>query len=138
MNRADFCILMSQAKQEAGVSTSELSFAMKMLLPTLRRFEKGTHNFNLKKALEYLSVINYGLLLESEQKKVLITCYDELIAWMIEARQNIFSQRQLAEKIGAAHLTIANIERKATTVSIDTFLKIVDVLGYVIKIEKIE
>lgn len=35
-------------------------------------------------------------------------------------------------------LTIANVERKATIISIDTLLKIVDVLGYDIKIENNE
>ena len=42
----------------------------------------------------------------------------------------------LAEKAGYSHLTIANIERKTTTISIDTLLKTVDVLGYTINIEK--
>ena len=46
------------------------------------------------------------------------------------------SQRALAEKTGCSHLTIANIERKTTTISIDTLLKTVAVLGYTIKIEK--
>ena len=49
MDRKEFCVLMAKAKQESGRGTSDISFDMKMLLPTLRRFEKGEHNFNLKK-----------------------------------------------------------------------------------------
>lgn len=48
MDRKEFCVLMAKAKQESGRGTSDISFDMKMLLPTLRRFEKGEHNFNLK------------------------------------------------------------------------------------------
>ena len=44
-------------------------------------------------------------------------------------------QRALAKEIECAPLTIANIERKETIISIDTFLKIVDVLGCTINIE---
>lgn len=29
-----------------------------MLLPALRRFEKGEHNFNMKRVLEYMLTIN--------------------------------------------------------------------------------
>ena len=58
MDRKEFCVLMAKAKQESGRGTSDISFDMKMLLPTLRRFEKGEHNFNLKKVMEYLQVIN--------------------------------------------------------------------------------
>ena len=41
MDRKEFCVLMAKAKQESGRGTSDISFDMKMLLPTLRRFEKG-------------------------------------------------------------------------------------------------
>lgn len=137
MNRLDFCALMAHAKQESGKTTSDISFSMKMLLPTLRRFEKGEHNFNLKKVMEYLSVLCMRMVLVSDTRSCQCVSYDEIVAWMKNARQGIVSQRQLAEQIGCAYLTIANIERGATAVSVDTFLKIIDALGYTIKIEKI-
>ena len=64
MDRKEFCVLMAKAKQESGRGTSDISFDMKMLLPTLRRFEKGEHNFNLKKVMEYLLRIKYSLSLK--------------------------------------------------------------------------
>ena len=132
MDRKEFCVLMAKAKQESGRGTSDISFDMKMLLPTLRRFEKGEHNFNLKKIMEYLQVINAHIQID----KNIIADYENLLAWLVDIRKtHSLSQRALAKEIECAPLTIANIERKETIISIDTFLKIVDVLGCTINIE---
>ena len=56
MNRQEFHQLMANAKQESGISTSAISFELKMLLPTLRRFEKGTNNSNMKKIFDLILI----------------------------------------------------------------------------------
>lgn len=131
MNRQEFHQLMANAKQKSGISTSVISFELKMLLPTLRRFEKGTNNSNMKKIFDYLRAIGFYLLLNNTEK---LRNYDELVDWLVTFRTNKYSQRQLAEKIGVAYLTIANIERKATVMSLDTFLKIAEIEEVEIKI----
>ena len=131
MNRQEFHQLMANAKQESGISTSAISFELKMLLPTLRRFEKGTNNSNMKKIFDYLRVIGFCLLLNNTEK---LRNYNELVDWLVTFRTNKYSQRQLADKIGVAYLTIANIERKATVMSLDTFLKITEMGDVEIKI----
>ena len=119
MDRKEFCVLMAKAKQESGRGTSDISFDMKMLLPTLRR-------------LEYLQVINAHIQID----KNIIADYENLLAWLVDIRKtHSLSQRALAKEIECAPLTIANIERTETIISIDTFLKIVDVLGCTINIE---
>lgn len=136
MDRLEFCNILAVAKENSGKTTSEISFAMKMLLPTLRRFEKGEHNFNVKKVMEYLNVINNQLVLISATNKDVCRTYDEIVLWIKNTREGEFSQRKLAEAIQSSHITIANIERQISIISIDVFLKIVQVLGYEIKIEK--
>lgn len=137
MNRQKFCELMAGAKESSGVTTSQISFEMKMLLPTLRRFEKGEHNFNMKKTVEYLHTIKSQIVISNTDKCFYVKTYDDMVDCLIKLRTNRFSQRQLAEQIGSAYLTIANIERKATVMSIDTFLKIAEALEVDIKIDKI-
>ena len=86
----------------------------------------------MKKIFDYLQVINAYI----QIGKVSIFNYENLLAWLIEARKiHSLSQRALAKEIECAPLTIANIERGETIISIDTFLKVVDALGYVINIE---
>ena len=137
MNRLEFCNMMADAKKNSDKTTSEITFAMKMLLPTLRRFEKGDHNFNVKKVMEYLDVINHQLVLRSETKIDVCRTYDDVILWIKNTREGKYSQRKLAEVIQSSHNSITYIERQIATISIDMFLKIVQVLGYQVKIEKL-
>ena len=106
MDRKEFCVLMAKAKQESGRGTSDISFDMKMLLPTLRRFEKGEHNFNLKKVMEYLQVINAHIQID----KNIIADYENLLAWLVDIRKtHSLSQRALAKEIECAPLTLSLI-----------------------------
>lgn len=132
MNRIEFFNLLAVAKEKSGKSTNTVSFDLRMQWSTLRRFEKGGNNSNMKKIFDYLQVINAYI----QIGKVSIFNYENLLAWLIEARKiHSLSQRALAKEIECAPLTIANIERGETIISIDTFLKVVDALGYVINIE---
>lgn len=132
MNRTDFFNLLAIAKEKSGKSTNTVSFDLRMQWSTLRRFEKGNNNSNMQKIFDYLQVINSHIQID----KVVIYNYENLLTWIIDARKkHSLSQRTLAKEAGCDHLTIANVERKATIMSIDTLLKIVDVLGYNIKIE---
>lgn len=135
MNRLDFCKLMEQAKMASGISTSKISFAMEMLLPALRHFERGKHNFGLVKVMEYLKVIHAQLVIYNDQSSVTITEYDQLLDWVVSTRQGRYSQRKLAEAIGISYSTLAYVESHKSHLSIDVLLKIIEVLGYNIKIE---
>lgn len=137
MNRLDFCKLMEQAKMASGISTSKISFAMEMLLPALRRFERGVHNFSLVKVIEYLRVVHAKLVIYNDKSSVDITEYNQLLDWVVSARQGRYSQRKLAEAIGISYATLAYVESHKSHLSIDILLKIIEVLGYNIKIKSL-
>lgn len=137
MNRLEFCNMMTDAKKNSDKTTSEITFAMKMLLPTLRRFEKGEHNFSMKKVFEYLLIIQHKMVFVSEINTNTCATYENLILWIKEQREQQYSQRKLAEIIGVSHITIANIERQSSSLTIDMFLKMIEVFGYQLKIEKL-
>ena len=135
MNRLDFCKLMEQAKIASGIPISEISFSMKMLMPTLRRFEKGEHNFSLIKVMEYLRVLHAQLVIYNEKSYVTVTEYNQLIAWVVSARKECYTQRSLAEVIGISYVMLARIESQKSSLSIDILLKIIEVLEYKIDIK---
>lgn len=135
MNRLDFCKLMAQAKIASGIPASEISFSMKMLMPTLRRFEKGEHNFSLVKVMEYLQVLHAQLVIYNEKSTVVVTEYSQLIEWLVSARKNGYTQRQLAEAVGISYVMLARIESNKSSLSIDVYLKIIEVLGYSVNIK---
>lgn len=134
MERQEFHNLMLAAKEASGKSTNTVSFDLRMQWSTLRRFEKGINNSNMKKVFEYLRVIDSCIVLNGSSK---FSDYNRLIDWLIEYRSKQYSQRQLATQINVVYLTIANIERKATVMSLDTFLKIAEELGISINIQNL-
>lgn len=135
MNRLDFCKLMEQTKIASGIPASEISFSMKMLMPTLRRFEKGEHNFSLVKVMEYLQVLHAQLVIYNEKSTVVVTEYNQLIEWLVSARKNVYTQRKLAEAVGISYVMLARIESNKSSLSIDVYLKIIEVLGYSVNIK---
>lgn len=132
MNRIEFCNLLIETKDMFGISTSELSFTVKMLLPTLRRFEKGVHNFSIKKAIEYAEAIGCILVLTHENKSVKIKCYQDIVNWMIETRSGNLTQREIAQKLHMSYVSVAKIESNKSVMSVDTFLKLLDIYGFTV------
>jgi transcriptional regulator with XRE-family HTH domain len=126
---------MEQAKIASGIPASEISFSMKMLMPTLRRFEKGEHNFSLVKVMEYLQVLHAQLVIYNEKSTVVVTEYSQLIEWLVSTRKNGYTQRKLAEAVGISYVMLARIESNKSSLSIDVYLKIIEVLGYSVNIK---
>lgn len=137
MDRKEFFKLLEQAKINCGKTTTDISFDLRMQWSTLKRFENGTSNSNLKKVLDYLRVIGYKIVVTNDSNVYYISNYESLVNWIVYARKNIYSQRELADKINITPITIANVERKTNVISIDNFLKIVDALNWELNIESV-
>lgn len=137
MDRKEFFKLLEQAKVSCGKTTTDISFDLRMQWSTLKRFENGTSNSNLKKVLDYLRVIGYKIVVTNDSNVYYISNYESLVNWIVYARKNIYSQRELADKINITPITIANVERKTNVISIDNFLKIVNALDWELNIESV-
>lgn len=137
MDRKEFFKLLEQAKINCGKTTTDISFDLRMQWSTLKRFENGTSNSNLKKVLDYLRVIGYKIVVTNDSNVYYISNYESLVNWIVYARKNIYSQRELADKINITPITIANVERKTNVISIDNFLKIVNALDWELNIESV-
>lgn len=137
MDRKKFFKLLEQAKISCGKTTTDISFDLRMQWSTLKRFENGTSNSNLKKVLDYLRAIGYKIVVTNDSNVYYISNYESLVNWIVYARKNIYSQRELADKINITPITIANVERKTNVISIDNFLKIVNALDWELNIESV-
>jgi DNA-binding XRE family transcriptional regulator len=126
---------MHNAKVESGVKSSQLSFQLQVLPASLRRLEKGTHNFSMEKAIEYLKAFGYVITMVGKCG-INLTTYDLFPLWVAKARGKM-SQRVLAEKTGITYVTIANIESNKNYITVDYFLKIADTLGYEVHVTKL-
>ena len=134
MNRTEFCEMMAQARQSHNCSLYAIQKKMNLIFRDVKRIETGEHNFNLIKAIDFLAAFNGVVELSNGNDSFTINNYPAFIEWLINTRTQNYTQRTLAEVVGCTYVTIANIERQKTVLSIDTFLKLMDVLGYTIKI----
>lgn len=139
MNREEFCKIITDIRKRSSIKMKDICFQMGVMPTAVYRLEKGSSNFEMGNIMSYIKALHHTLVIRNEQHSYHTNDAQELgcILALIRKEKKI-SQRALAKEAGYAHLTIANIERKATIISIDTLLKIVDVLGYDIKIENNE
>lgn len=136
MTRVEFSKILSNYRKEHGPSIKELCFQLNCMPTDIYRVEKGIHNYNIQKCMSYLHAIGLQLSLATKRSVTVIRSSEDFSKWLKKARANI-SQRTLANQVGVVYPTIANIERGSTIVSIDTFLKILEVLNCKPNIESI-
>lgn len=125
MNRIEFCNMLVEARKRSGITISDLSFDIRSDPPSLWRFEKGVHDFNMKKPIEYLRAFGCVIcLLRENNRSVVIHNYDTLLNWYLVNRKASYTQSDIAKTIECSKKTIENIEQGKFIMSIDTFLKI--------------
>lgn len=130
MNRKEFFELLAQAKQQSGIGTKKLSLKTRQWPQALCRFERGLNNSNLVKILDYLQAIGFTMVISNQDDSIAFQDYDKIIDWIKVARRGRYSQRALAEAIGYSSVHVAYFESKKALLTIDLFLKIVDLLGF--------
>lgn len=136
MTRQEFCDMLAAIRQKSNKKMTEICAAMGVLPTAIYRLEKNYNNFEIDKALAYIKALGAKFYLQNEGSEVLLNSSTDFSSWLKDIRKGLFSQRSLADQVGCAYLTIANIERGATVVRIDTLLKLIEVFGYTIKIEQ--
>ena len=137
MNRQEFCQIIADIRKQSTIKMKDICFQMEVMPTAIYRLEKGSSNFEMGNMMSYIKALQHILVIENGQHSYRTNDAQELGSILALIRkEKAISQRTLAEKAGYSHLKIANIERKTTTISIDTLLRTVDVLGYTINIEK--
>ena len=135
MNRTEFCEMMQTHRKQSGVPAKQICFAMNTMPTDIYRIEKGYSNTNLNKIIDFLKATNGAIELSNDNDCFVINDYSSFIEWLINIRtSNNYTQRSLADAAGCSYAAIANTERQNNVLSIDVFLKLMDVLGYTIKI----
>lgn len=127
--------MLAAMRQKSNKKMAEICAVMGVLPTAIYRLEKNYNNFEIDKALAYINVFQMQLILTKKGDTICLSNSSDFASWLKETRNNQYTQRSLAEQAGCTYQTIANIERGTTIVRIDTLLKLIEVLGYTIKIE---
>lgn len=135
MTRQEFCNMLAEMRKQSNKKMTEICATMGVLPTAIYRLERNYNNFEIDKALAYIGVFQMQFLLTKEGETMCLNNSSDFASWLKEVRRNKYTQRSLAVQAGCTYRTIANIERCATVVRIDTLLKLIKVFGYTIKIE---
>lgn len=137
MTRQEFCDMLAAMRQKSNKKMTEICAVMGVLPTAIYRLEKNYNNFEIDKALAYIKALDAELYLQGESSEVLLNNSADFSSWLKNIRKGLYSQRSLAEKVGCAYLTIANIERGATVVRIETLLKLISIFNHCVIIKQI-
>lgn len=131
MNRQEFCQIIADIRKQSTIKMKDVCFQMGVMPTAIYRLEKGSSNFEMGNMMSYIKALQHILVIENGQHSYRINDAQELGSILALIRkEKAISQRALAEKTGFVYSTIVKIESKKSIISIDTMLKIVDVLGY--------
>ena len=135
MDRNDLRRILTKSRAEAGVTKLDMSFKMKMLYSDFVRFESLEDNSNLDNVVEYLWMLKKAIYLSKDGVKSVIISAGQFGYWLSAHRDKVYTRQSLSKAIGVSGTTIGNIEQGKNLPRIDTFLKIVEALGYTVTIE---
>lgn len=137
MDRIKFSSLLAQQREENNIGKNAMCRLTGFSFLQLQLIENACNNYNMKLVFRYLSAIWAGIILQKRNKELILVEYSQLIEWLISARKKNYTQQQLADDIDISRGMLMRIESQKSNLSVDIFLKIVDVLGYKIDIQSI-
>ena len=140
MIRQDFSTILAECRKEYGPTIKEICIRLRCLPTDVYRIEKGKHNYNMKKCLDYIKAIGACLEFHSgTAEREIITEYNQLVRCVVDKRtRSNYTQRSLAKAIGCSYATLGHFESYKTIVTIDTLLKIGEALGFELNVKQNE
>lgn len=134
MDRQQLSTILKEHRVNNGVLLKRICAQMDTGESTIYRIEKGVYNFNCDMWIDYMNAIGVIAKL-SFKKTILINSANDIVEFIkILRTEKELSQREFGSKCGISHITVANIERGKTRVTIDVFLAIINAFGYVLHI----
>ena len=137
MDRLEFCKKMVELRKENHYVIKDMVVRTDIEDVQIRRMENGSTNFSTGRAILYLSVLNYKIVLSKNGVKKDITSEDEAINLFSYIRKNEnLTYTSFEIHLGFTSTYIKRIEDKNSGLKIDIFLKMTEKFGYDISIIK--
>lgn len=136
MERIEFCSLLKEVRQseESGYTQETIASVLGVSASTIWKLENGKCNFRMSLVFKYIKALcTYIYLLQDENCERII-CDSDISDFMINYRDCYMEQQDIADLIGCDVLAIDKIERCEKSMTIDSFLKFIDSIGYKIEV----
>ena len=136
MDRQEFTKMLADYRKHAKMPIKDICFKLKCLPPNIYRLENATNNYNLQKCFDYLNAIGACVVVKAvDNQSTVIRDYPTLLHFVVNERLVLgYTQRSLSSAIKCNHTAIACVETQKNIMTIDTLLKIAEVLNFTISI----
>lgn len=135
MTRKEFSTQLSDIRKSSGVKIKDICMSLNVLPDAIYRMEGGKFNYDTNRMLAYCNALGIKVVLNG----ITVTDYDSLLSTTVKIRKAAeFTQRSLAEVVGISRQAVACIETQKNTLTIDVLLKICEVAGATILLNRKE
>lgn len=138
MERIEFCSLLKEVRQseESGYTQAEIANALGVSTTTISKLENGKYNFSMNFVFRYIKALCTYIYLISNDDCKLVICDSDIADFMITYRDCKYGLelQDIADLVGCSALTIDRIEKCEESMTIDSFLKFIDSIGYRIEV----
>lgn len=135
MNRQELSSILKEHRNKNGVLIKRICAQMDAGANIVNRLERALYNYNCNTWLAYMDAIGTIAQVSLGKKVMHINSTDDIVEFIKKVREEKeMSQREFGSKCNISHITVANIERGQTRVTIDVFLAIINAFGYELQI----
>lgn len=135
MTRKEFSTKLSDIRKSSGVKIKDICMSLNVLPDAIYRMEGGKFNYDTNRMLAYCNALGIKVVLNG----ITVTDYDSLLSTTVKIRKAAeFTQRSLAEVVGISRQAVVYIETQKNTLTIDVLLKICEVAGATILLNRKE
>ncbi len=135
MTRTEFCTQMAEIRKSSSFKMKDLSVYLGMLPADIYRLEKGAHNADTMRVVKYLGFFGYHIIIDAEPNKYVISNEQQISEIMSQIRHQVgLSQRQFAGYAGLTNVMVAYIEKRHSSLKLDTLLNMCNAFNFTIQI----
>lgn len=135
MDRQELSSILREHRNKNGVLIKRICAQMDAGANIVNRLERALYNYNCNTWLAYMDAIGTIAQVSLGKKVMHINSTDDIVEFIKKVREEKeMSQREFGSKCNMSHITVANIERGQTRVTIDVFLAILNAFGYELQI----
>lgn len=134
MNRQEFSAMVKEARERKGISKYSVCNSCRFRHHQILYIEEAKGSYSINNLLLYLSMIEVNLVISKNNKKIQIIDDSKKIPSFIEKSMGGLSRYVVCKNAGVSQTGLKLILNGTNSISIDTFLKLVDYFGYTLSI----
>lgn len=104
MDRKTFSNMLVKQRENANVGKNELCRLTGFVFSRLQRIEEAYNNYKISLVISYLRPLNCVICIYNDDVNFIIRNKEDVISCMKEMRKDVFTQRELANKIGVSYV----------------------------------